>query len=305
MKELFRKYAYHLDELREESGIKISDFCEGICEPRTYRYYTSGERIISQEKLNQFCKKLGYTIKEFINTYDYDDFDEYQLMNKLYFHIVRNEFDKAHKILFQFDSVEFENFNAKQLYDYCVIQYNYKCGNLHKEDAYRKFQELINYPTCLKKFHFNIQETLTIQAIARFEYQIGKRDALLFLEKFLIDPRYRLVSSNPADVVPVLFATVAYFLEKDKEVDRVIEVANRGIRVCKMLNTASSVDKLYYYLFFTKYSAGRDDYEEDLTNAIVMAYYNCTKEEFKKRIEIIKEDGIEDPLSYLTKIKVW
>ena len=51
MKELYVKYAYHIDSLREDKGMKISELCNGVCDRRTYSMYINGERTMSQKML--------------------------------------------------------------------------------------------------------------------------------------------------------------------------------------------------------------------------------------------------------------
>lgn len=299
MKELFRKYAYHIDFLRGQRKIKINDFCEGVCEPRTYRYYLSGSRIMSHTILNGFCKKLGFTPAEFYASYNGSDREEYYIVYKLYRNIMRNNFEQARKLLIVLDGQTFINPLSKSLYDYCVIEYNSRNNVITKDAAYSMFKKLINYPQCLDKMNFTIQETLTIQAIALLELQSEKKEAFNFLCKLLNNPEYNLVSSIPREILPTLYSTVAYQYITDDNYKEAKITALNGIKFCLQSNTLLDLDNLYYYCAYSDHKLKNDTYELYARKFLATTIAKYNDDYIKKRVDIFKQYIGDNPYKYL------
>lgn len=300
MKDLFVKYAYHLDNLREDAGIKTADFCEGVCEPRTFRMYTSGQRTMSQKMLNGFCKKLKLTPNDFYNSYNINDQDEYIQVTKIYNHLTKNEFEKARKILIVLDGKSFINYNAKLLYDYCIIRYNSKTNTITKTDALNKFSKLINYPKCLSKTTFANQETLSIASIAELENEIGEDKALLFLTEFLTSPTLKLSSSTHRIVMPSIFALVSFLHGLNMNYKETLKVAERGIKYCIQNYSLRELDRLYYYSFISNLKLDLPEKDHYCKKYISAMYAKFESKEYHKQIinMLIKDTSKE----YISKI---
>jgi len=300
MKELYLKYAYHIDSLREEAGIKVPDFCEEVCEPRTYRYYISGQRVMSQKALNGFCKKLGFTPAEFYSSYNQFDKEEYQIVARLYYAIRKSNFLKARKIFILLENRNFTNVLAESIYEYCIIEYNYRNEVITKDSAYDRYRTLINYPKCLDKKSFTIQETLTIQSIATIEYSIKEYTALNFLERYLTDPSYSFVSSDPKDILPNIYATVAFYFGMDENYQKCQIISKRGIEICEGYNTLYELDKLYYYYLYSCFKLNNDEYKKYIPKYLAAIIIKHDKEYLKSKLEMLRRDGIDNPEQYFS-----
>lgn len=300
MKDLFIKYAYHIDNLREDAGIKTSDFCEGVCEPRTYRMYISGQRIMSQKMLNGFCKKLKLTPKDFYSSYNTNDNDEYKQVERIYIHLIKNEFEKARKILILFDNREFINYQAELLYEYCIIRYNLKTQQIVKAEALNRFSELINYPNCLEKTTFTLQDTLTISSIAELESEINENKALNFLTNFLSSPRIKLSSSYHRDILPSIFSQIAFIQGLNKEYAETLKVAKRGIRYCLDNYSLRELDRLYYYSFLSCLNLDLPQKDFYCKKTITTIYSKFEDKNYhKKMINMLKKDTNHDYIDYI------
>lgn len=253
MKDLFVKYAYFLDGLREDAGIKTVDFCSDICEPRTYRMYISGQRVMSQKMLNGFCQKLKITPRDFYNSYNLNDIEEYKKVSDIYNYIRKGQYENARKIMILFDDKEFVNYNSKLFYDFCVIRYNEKTKSIVKAEALSRYRKLINYPKCLEKSIFTHQETMSIAAIAELENEIKETRALEFLTDFITSKSIKLSSSVHKDVLPTAYSLVAYLHGMNGNYEEVVKVADRGIRYCLINDILNELDRLYYYGFLSRH----------------------------------------------------
>ncbi|AIO17992.1 hypothetical protein KQ51_00088 [Candidatus Izimaplasma bacterium HR1] len=284
MNDLFLKYAYFLDNLREDYGIKTKDFCEDVCEPRTYRMYISGKRVMSQKMINGFCKKLKLTPNDFYSSFNRNDYEEYIQISKIYNHLTNNQYENARKLLIIFDKKNFINYNAQLLYDYCIIRYNYKTNQIVKAEALNRYSNLINYPKCLDKMTFTIQETLSIAAIAELENEIKEVTALNFLTKFLSSPNLNLSSSNHKNVLPSMFSHVAYLNGLNDNFEYSLGVSKRGIRFCIANDSLRELDRLFYYSFLSCLRLNlpeKDYYCRKYINTVLTKY---SDEEYHKKI---------------------
>lgn len=292
MNELFLKYAYHIDNLRIDARIKTKDFCEGVCEPRTYRYYLSGQRVMTQKALNGFCEKLGFTPAEFYMSYNRYDTEEYQEIVSLYFHIIRNEMEPARKKFLLYDEKHFTNLFAKSIFDYCVIEYNKRTNAITKEHALDLYRKLINYPECLSKKNYTLQDTLTLQSIAMLEHEIGEDTAIKFLEKLLTNPEYRLVSSEDRDILPNIYATIAFLAGMKRDYITCAKVAKKGIDYCLSRDTIWELDNLYYYYMFSMFKRKDDIYLDYIDKYMSVLIIKYDKDYINSKVAVLERDGI-------------
>ena len=62
MKTYNQRLFFHLDDLRNDYGLSIKDFCEGVCDRRQYSRYQNARHIISHKNVIKFYEKLGYEV---------------------------------------------------------------------------------------------------------------------------------------------------------------------------------------------------------------------------------------------------
>lgn len=300
MNDLFIKYAYHIDNLREDAGIKINDFCDGVCEPRTYRMYISGQRIMSQKMLNGFCRKLKLTPRDFYSSFNVNDSEEYKSMEKVYNYLSARQYEPARKILIMYDNIKFTNYRAELLYEYLVIRYNQLTESITKAEALSRYSKLINYPKCLEKTIFNNQETISITAISELENDFKENKAITFLNEFLSSPTLKLSSHTHKNVLPSIYAQVAYINGLNENYEEVIKVGKRGIAYILSNSVLRELDKLYYYVFFSMYELKHEETDEYCKKFIAATYTKYGNKDHTKRVmDMLKRDHGEE---YVLKI---
>ena len=299
MNELFRKYAYHIDELRKDSNISINTFCENICEPRTYRYYISGSRVMSQKILNGFCKKLGFTPKDFYASYNISDKEEYQQVISLYLNISNSRFELAKKQLLLLDQKQFTNPLAESLYEFSVIEYNFLNKNITKEHAYDLFCSLIDYPKCLSKKTFTITDVASMKSISTIEIQINDYSAFNKLKLLLIDPDTNLVSSEQRDILPYLYAYISYISGLQSKIELSKDYAKKGIELSHKLQSMDVLDKLYYYYSLSSFKLNLPDWKEYIPKYLAMLIVKYDKEYILNKIAMLEKDGMVNASQYV------
>lgn len=295
MRELYIKYALHLDILREDSGIKISDFVEGVCDRRTYSRYVNGERVMSQKIVNGLCNKLRMTPLDFLESYNFYDKTEYQEIVKLYTHISNKNFKEARVLLTKYDNSEFVNLLAKRLYDYCVIEYNLRSKSITKAHAYDLHSQLIDYPKCLKKTKFTLQDIMSIRSIAMLEFEIEEYKGLYFLKEFLGESKYQLVSSDSRDILPYIYTLVSKRLGMLGDIENSLKVSEKGLVFCLKSGTINELEKLYYYSMLSAHKLNDFDKRDKYARRDVSLLYALYEEDYIKwRLDMISRDISEE-----------
>lgn len=300
MKDIFLKYVYYLDNLRQERKLTVIDFCENICSDRAYRKYLSGTSIMSQDKLGKFCKKLGFSPAEFYHSFNIQDTEELHLVTSFYDAVGVGNYDKAKKLLVQLDTMELKNPLSIEYYNYIIIRYNYETKKITKMNAYDKYKKLINYPECLTKTHFDITDILVIRELSLFEYELKESTALNFLKELLFDRHYIFTTSHTRFYLTSVYKTVSQLLGMLGDIDESMHVANEGIKFSLLIGDSTFLHNLYYLLSLGLYSKGDKEGSKKaarkcLANCIALNRINL----FKTYCTLMEKDYNEDPIKYL------
>lgn len=303
MKDLYIKYAYHIDELRQKANISLGDFCEGVCDTRTFRYYISGSRTMSQKALNGFCGKLGFTPKDFYSSFNRSDKEEYQEVANLYLDVSNGKLESAKKRLLNLDRKQFTNPQSEYLFDYSIIEYNFRSKAITKEHALDLFSKLINYPKCLNKNAFTMVEFVTLKSISSIEFLIKEYKAYNHLKDMLINPEVELVSAELRDTLPYLYGYISFMAGMKGDIEISKEMAKKGIKFSHRLQSMDGLDKMYYYYTLSCFMLGDDDWKEYLPKYLAMIIVKYDEQYLKEKIAMLERDGMKDPMSYLNIIK--
>ncbi len=306
MDSLFTKYAYFLDRLRLDAKIKVRDFCDGVCNERTYRRYLSGDQIMSQVKLNMFCEKLGFESAEFFKAYySYED-NDYSKVDEFNTAINNREYDTARELLRELHNAEFVSKNTGEFFQFCVIKYNYRNNLITKMDAYDQYCKLIRYPEVLDKMYFDYVEIFTIHQIAILEHDLKKSTALDFLYKILKkDEKFIYLSSDNVDILPTLFQIVAKYNGLNGKWDILYEMSVLGIKFCLSRDLFKSIGSSYYYLAI--YYNNKNDIEkrqEYCVRAISAGIASHNYFWLEDVLTSMKRDFKGEPLSYINDISI-
>lgn len=240
-------YAYHIDELRRSSKIKVSDFCDGICSDRQYRRYISGAQIITQKNINLFCDKLELSTSDFFNSFYIHDKKEYQRVFILYNSINNGNLESARNIIDDFVNYKFLNIQNNRWFDYCKIKVNHLSGKITIYNALDDYKVLVDYPKCIEKKIFDFVDILIIMNIAYIENELGTKKALFFLYKTLIENKIVYVSSDSRHIMPAIYAGIARILASHDEVVECEKISSKGINYCLKINDIHVLPHLYFF----------------------------------------------------------
>lgn len=300
MKELYQKYAFHLDELRIQSKIKVFDFCDGICDDRTYRRYLSGDLTISQKRLNSFCLKLGFSTPEFFASYNRMDVGEYQKVVELYGYLGKYDYLNARKIIIELEQKTFVNDFAKRFFAYCVIQYNNLTNSITKALAYEQFSTLIDYPACLQRTFFNIIDTLCLQQLAMLELHMESKKAQEYLYTLLIDRKFVFVTMDNRHILPVIYSTVSWIFGMSGEFQKSLDIAESGIAYCIVIDSNHDLDKLYYYQSLCLFKLNHHERSKHAARKCLATLISSNnKPLFQKTVEVMSRDFGFNPIELL------
>ncbi len=257
MSDLNKLYAYHIDELRRNSKIRVADFCNGICSDRQYRRYISGDQTISQKNINLFCEKLGLQPSDFYNSFYRQDNNEYQKVLKLYNCINANEYEKSELIFKELRNYKFLNVQTNRWFDYCQIRHNHLVNKISKYTTFDLYSEIIDYPSCLSKKMFDFVDIVIILKIANIEYELDKEVALKYLYNLLFDRNFIYVSSNSRHVLPSIYADVARIFGMKNRIEECLAISSKGIEYSLIINDLYVLSKLYYYKALSLFKLGK------------------------------------------------
>lgn len=240
------KYAYHLDELRRRSGIKVNDFCDGICSDRQYRRYISGVYEIPQKSIILFAEKIGLSPSDFYNSFYSHDTEEYQRVASIYDNITELKWEIVYDEINKMKTHKFLSVQSKNLYDYCIINSDFQTKKITKLHSYDLYKDLINYPKCLKKKVFDIVDVITISQIAVIEHEIEKEEAILFLYRILFDREFVYVSSVNKYLLPSVYARLSRILAMKKKFSETEKISTIGIKYSLSIGDIHALPHLYY-----------------------------------------------------------
>lgn len=293
MKDLMNNYTNYIDELRRLSNIKVIDFCDGVCNPRTYRKYLSGDITMSQDKLIGFCDKLNITLNEFYQSYARSDQEELQAVYSLLAKIRLKEYKKARQLMQDLDKRHFTNRRAKQLYDYCIILYNFKNNNMHDAYAHDTFSNLINYPDMLTKNMFDIVDLLTLTQLSITESKIDKHQALNMLIELLTDRSKLYISASDRYYLPTMYAYVANVLGRMKYIEQSLAMSELGIQYSLHIKDLRELEHLYYYHALSLHKTNHPEEALEYARKAIMSALIKNKTDYINRLITIMEKDFD------------
>ena len=259
MDKVIQRYIFHLDNLRMDYKMTVNDFCEGIVNPRTYRYYLEGKKNISHMKIIKFCDRLSISPTDFFYSVTERDREELRKIKKLYKVIMNRQYDRFQPIL---EEVKERNIISKQnrrFLEYCIIKYRF---NTHKENSkviLNQIMSLLNYPDCCERNAFDFVDICGLQLIADIEMSCGDHKATNKLVQILESDEMKYINSESHDVLPAIYANTSLFLCRDEDYERSESLARKGLKYSLKYSDLSGLAHLYYVLSYSLLQLGRKD----------------------------------------------
>lgn len=300
MTSIYQKYIYFLDELRIEKGLKVVDFCEGICHERTYRKYLSGDNEMTQEKLNLFCQKLGFSAQDFYSAYNEQDKIENDLIGQFYISVYTANYEQAKILLRQLETITLTNPISIEYFESSLITYLHKTKKLTDMEAYDRYSKLIDYPDCLTHKHYNIGKLFALIQIAYLEAKIKEYKALEFAYSLLIDKKNIFLNSHTRYYLTYVYRSVAQIYGVIGDWEKCESISQKGIQYSVESNAYNHLQSFHYFISLARYEkkdleGSRKAARKCLTTCISVERLDL----LKRYLEIMKDDFKEDPMTYL------
>jgi transcriptional regulator with XRE-family HTH domain len=152
----------YLEIIRYGRKMTQEDFVDGICSLRQYQRYRNGECEITYEKIDQFAYKLGIPTKKLMHEFEKDNNLQYRLINEYYNAVVNNDVVTANEIKMKIESTFIFSEERRMYYQHAMIMSDLLQKKISNNDAVRKSEQLIGYPSILKQNFLTDIETLVL-----------------------------------------------------------------------------------------------------------------------------------------------
>lgn len=143
----------------------VNELCEGICSDRQYRKYLTGDNNISDQRIMEFCEKLGISARDFYFSLNEKDAYEFDKIRNIYLSILKKDYDKATQLLKQIQNIDALNIQNERFIHYCLIRSAYEQGKINALNALKQATKLVNYPECEHNDVFDFVEFLDIDSM--------------------------------------------------------------------------------------------------------------------------------------------
>ena len=259
MKDLNRRLFYHLDDLREDAGISIIEFCEGICDRRQYTRYKNGIHEVSLKNISRFYRKLGLAEIEFYNSFYFSDLSEYPRLNKLYFCLINRELKEARKYINELREIEFVGVRTKRYFQFEIIYYDYLDKQVSHAHTLELLKRLINYDNCINKKYFDFIDIASLRLIMITEMKAGLRKTLDVLKRLIMEEKFIYITSETRNIMPSIYVSVVRELGMERRYDEALEVCKKALQYSIGIRSTHLLEDIYYYLFLIYKNRRQED----------------------------------------------
>ena len=291
-------YMYHLDNLRRSRKITVESFCEGICSDRQYRRLLSGQQNISDQKIYDFCNKLGISAKDFYYSANEKDRYEYSKVVALYSHLQKNDLSMFLKELKEIKEERLVNNQNKRFLNYCLIKYQNMTNKVNDKTCIEELSSICSYPQNKKYESFDFVDIISLAMIAEIEVKYKREEALILLSKILTSGRLIYISSESRHILPNVYTTVSILLSRLQKFEEAFNLSKSGVEYSIAHSNFSTLTHLYYVQFYTSLKLGNNRQAEIYA---VKSLANCIakgdKIEYNTTYNLLKKNLGSDPVT--------
>lgn len=300
MEENTRNYIELIDELRREYKIKVEDFCDEICNPRTYRRMLSGERIITHERIFQFCEKLKLSPSDFYYTASKRDRFELQKILALYQMIYSHDYSVFTEMLSKINRKKLISKQNEKFLDYCIIKSKYVRKIDNDDSIMKSLYSLSGYPSCLEKKTFDFVDVNILMLITEIQIKYYEYAGLDKLIDILNNKQNIITRSDTSRMFPTIYSNACLFLCRLKRYKDTLDVSTNGIAYSIEFNNMSSLAHLHYLRSHSLLQLGfKKDSEIEAAKCIASAIAKGNTEEIKVFFKELEFDHKINPIDLL------
>lgn len=291
-------YMYHLDNLRRSRKFTVESFCEGICSDRQYRRLLSGDQNISDQKIYEFCNKLGISTKDFYYSANEKDRYEYSKVVRLYTYLQKNDLQMFFQEFKKVKEERLVNNQNKRFLNYCLIKYQHMSNKISDRQCVEELSVVCNYPKNKVFESFDFVDIISIALIAEIEVKHNKEEALSLLSRILSSGQLIYISSESRHILPNVYATVSILLSRLKKYEEAFQLSKSGVRYSINQSNFSTLTHLYYVQFYTSLKMGKIKQAEHFAvKSLANSISRGDKTEYDTTVQLIKKNLGIDPLS--------
>jgi len=263
MQNTSQDFGLFIENIRISRKILQDDFVDGIISKRQYQRYLKGESAISNEKIIKLVDKLELEFFSVYNRYLKSSDIEHKMVNEIYNYVISHEFKKSFDLVNDYKDYVFETTYYMKLFELYSTLTKQKLKRISNSMAVSIFEKSINYPKVLDNETLNFIELTALLYIA----QITKdQDKLKIISSKLYHVlRYNKLSDfdKKDGRLATVYSTLSKVFGYQKEYDKVLFLADKGIRICEYHKTFFSLSHLYYYSALAYLSLNKDELAMD------------------------------------------
>lgn len=288
-----RRYAQHIDDLRAQKKVTITDLCTNVCSRRSYLRYVNGERPLPNDTLYKFCEKLKISPNDFYFSFLSNDQKEFQDILGLYDLIVQKEHSTLKvELKKRLNSMDQLNALSKKVLEYINTRYLLETKQITRLHAIDLMNKIINYPECLKGTLFDFGDVLCLIKLSDLQSNNEHQENILsLLENILIDDSFRFISPETRMIMPDLYATLAISFGRLDKLDKCLTVAEIGIKQSIESGVNNALTQLYYAKALSLLKTGRVN--EGMVYAGKCLSNTITRND-KRRLKLYKQLLLDD-----------
>lgn len=246
MEKTARNFGRFLDEMRSSRNISRENFTDEIISIRQYQRYISGETSINNEKLFKLIDRLNMDLQSVYRQFIKMEDEELSLIKQMYSFIKRDEYLNAEKILNSLNKENIMSQYNRNYYTFCEILIQQNLKKISKDMAISSLKKLANYPLVLEQSTLSFVELITLLDLSYF--LISKENDKKIAEYLFNILKGNDISSSIPDLyLPSIYAHVAKNLGSLKEYEKTILIADKGIQICRNLETFNSLAHIYSF----------------------------------------------------------
>ncbi|WP_251547253.1 helix-turn-helix domain-containing protein [Limosilactobacillus caecicola] len=229
-----------LRNIRRKRGLSQTALSVGICTQATISLMEKQDRIPKMNILTAICARLDINVSDIVED---DDNSMTNTFDQIENAIVHEEFDTAKQMLAKIRVKNLENEFDKQRYYYLVGMYQVKTDQV--DEAIFNFELIL---TQFSTMSANIYWALTTVGMAMaYEKLRNRARALKFVQRAvdLIDEKQMTGGQRQWQVI---YRNIAELYINLKQWKDAIEMAKRGIKICRENESFFLLDNYYYLI---------------------------------------------------------
>lgn len=266
-------YFLHIDYLRESKRISIKDFCENICDTRTYRRYKNNERKVSQEMINLFSEKLLMSPEEFYSSFNKSNSKDNQQLTTAWQALSKKDLDKARVILQELNKNKPKSTDNYQFLRLCNAVYDLKNINPTYPVILKELRDLIDYPNCFNKPYYTFIELSSLNQMAYIEATINNDHTISEkLLEIIRQKNFTAITSNTRYYLGPIYETIAQSFGMRGDLETALEVSKLGIEFSLHSRDTLAIHNLYY---FASLCSDRLGFKEDALDYAKKSIATC------------------------------